>query len=155
MWTRASLRNERHVFVRESSIPGAGSGLFLRVRAPSRHPGQARHEVFIQPNTHLCVYSNEMITSDEYDRLANVDYVFVRESSISGAGNGLFLHARAPSRHPGQAWHEVFIQANTHLYVYSNEMITSDEYDRLANVDYVMQNRRGIFNPETFSSPTA
>ena len=30
-------------------------------------------------------------------------------------------------------------------------MITSDEYDRLANIDYVMQNRWGIFNPETFN----
>ena len=97
------------------------------------------------------VHEGEMYSVTGNSPLRNESHVLVRESSIPGAGNGLFLRARAPSRHPGQARHDVFVQANTHLCVYSDEMITSDEYDRLANVDYVMQNRRGIFNPETFN----
>ena len=66
------------VFERATSrVPG--NGLFLRACPPRRQAAgedsDTSQDVTVKGNSHLCVYSNERITREEYTCLPNTDYL--------------------------------------------------------------------------------
>ena len=133
------FRSESHVCVCQSTIPGAGMGLFLYARPPARsHEGVQRPaaDMFLPGKTYVCLYSSRTVPRAEANRLDNTDYVMENQSGIynpvtyDGANLGRFVNQGRliPALHKmvevskryrplGPDWKAVFGVAESHCNV--------------------------------------
>ena len=80
VFTPSEWRNDSHMVLRDSTIQGAGIGVFARACPPRRQTGTPATPVFIKMHDQVCLYSKRPF-SGSVAQLPNTDYLLEKQSS--------------------------------------------------------------------------